>query len=928
MRSMQELKLCGRVAVACWLIAGVASGDDFSWEPSAVSQNWESAVNWAGPLNEIPDGDDDTALVQGINNDDPMLTESRAVGALSIRQGGQVYTGDGINNFKLAVRNTGPHSGTTLIENFLSWLVVENSPLVDDFDTQNLVINSGGTLFINDGAQSRVRNVVDVNAGGLVSGSGLLQINGATPAKNDGIIQAAGGTLTVTRTGAATFDWDGDNENGSLRATNGAMLVMDMPGTGPFNGTMTVDQDAAIEFGFAVDLGVGSVLNFNGGSGTATLQGGTVNLSSTQATINSGTAVFASPTSIGPSSDLVVNDGTSVQFDAPTTFFTPASISHLGTTTWIVNDVVEIGNGAANFDWDGTSGNSTTIVNQGGELRIDVEAVDLGGSPEEFGGTLVINGSIVDVRNGDGQWEMAGNLQFNRLIGTVPVLSGDGVLITGSVDVAGGGASRFNASTTFAAGSSTEVAANTTLRMANPLTVFSGGSFSGEGGIDLDGTVTSVTAPTTVNMPNGTFDVDGSQLGDTVSLNSQLTLNVNALDDFDNNIDDTVSINGAAGRLNVQLTDPNDSYAIRGELNLNGPGGGFNAIQLAGSDVELAGTTNVSGNSTQQARVTFSGTTVIAAAGELNLQGGSANEPNRILDSASFSGPGDLNVLAAGALQIEDGAAVGVDVRNAGRLEPGPGRETINLGGNFLQETSGVLAMEIAAAPGVDQDRVNVDGIASLAGDVEVSFVEGFVPSIGDVFTLVASGTRLGTFDSLMVNTPAALEVNAVLTYSARSAFVQINDVSLFGDFNDDLGLDCADVDALVAEIAGGGMDPQFDLNGDAAVNQLDLQLWLDEAGTFNVGGPYIAGDANLDGTVDVSDFNIWNGNKFTSTGAWCLGDFNADGITDVSDFNVWNANKFSTSLSTVPEPAGMGWGILAAILLALRLRSPGKERC
>ena len=40
----------------------------------------------------------------------------------------------------------------------------------------------------------------------------------------------------------------------------------------------------------------------------------------------------------------------------------------------------------------------------------------------------------------------------------------------------------------------------------------------------------------------------------------------------------------------------------------------------------------------------------------------------------------------------------------------------------------------------------------------------------------------------------------------------------------------------------------------------------------------------------------MWNSNKFTSVAAWCSGDFNADGVVDISDFNVWNGNKFTAS--------------------------------
>ena len=67
-------------------------------------------------------------------------------------------------------------------------------------------------------------------------------------------------------------------------------------------------------------------------------------------------------------------------------------------------------------------------------------------------------------------------------------------------------------------------------------------------------------------------------------------------------------------------------------------------------------------------------------------------------------------------------------------------------------------------------------------------------------------------------------------------------------------------------------------------------------------------GDANLDGSVDASDFNVWNSNRFLPDAGWCSGDFTADGAVDVSDFNIWNSNKFRSSdqapnARAVPEP-------------------------
>ena len=131
-------------------------------------------------------------------------------------------------------------------------------------------------------------------------------------------------------------------------------------------------------------------------------------------------------------------------------------------------------------------------------------------------------------------------------------------------------------------------------------------------------------------------------------------------------------------------------------------------------------------------------------------------------------------------------------------------------------------------------------------------------------------------------------------------------------DLSGDCGID--DLNLLLSEgpIAGGvavtvGTNDQFDLNNDGSIDLADRDIWLADAATENgLGSPYLVGDANLDGVADVSDFNVWNSNKFSGVLAWNQGDFNGDGVADVSDFNSWNANKFlSSDTAAVPEPAG-----------------------
>jgi autotransporter-associated beta strand protein len=92
-----------------------------------------------------------------------------------------------------------------------------------------------------------------------------------------------------------------------------------------------------------------------------------------------------------------------------------------------------------------------------------------------------------------------------------------------------------------------------------------------------------------------------------------------------------------------------------------------------------------------------------------------------------------------------------------------------------------------------------------------------------------------------------------------------------------------------------------------------------------------LAGDANLDRTVNALDFNAVASNFGLSSGAlWRQGDFNYDGIVDTNDFTAMSQNfgqpltdgALAPSLgSVVPEPASVAMLVLGAGLLSTRRR-------
>lgn len=203
---------------------------------------------------------------------------------------------------------------------------------------------------------------------------------------------------------------------------------------------------------------------------------------------------------------------------------------------------------------------------------------------------------------------------------------------------------------------------------------------------------------------------------------------------------------------------------------------------------------------------------------------------------------------------------------------------------------------------------------------------------IGQFGNVAAGGPRIDVLLDVVSN-PASLTDNSSLDWYQSPNSSQFNglDVALGpntptvdADFNDNGTIGCDDVNPLVNAIVNTPANLAFDLTADGTVDADDLTQWLADAGNANLPShnPYRRGDANLDGVVDGSDFNIWNSNKFTSNPAWCSGDFSADGSIDGSDFNIWNSNKFTSSDSSlVPEPVSSSMLLVGVLCLGLARR-------
>ncbi len=249
-----------------------------------------------------------------------------------------------------------------------------------------------------------------------------------------------------------------------------------------------------------------------------------------------------------------------------------------------------------------------------------------------------------------------------------------------------------------------------------------------------------------------------------------------------------------------------------------------------------------------------------------------------------------------------DGVTRGLSINDAGKVLVGPG-SILTVHENVEVATGGIL--EVASTGKLDA----TGGMALADGSqlaVEIRGAEiGLIATMADVSIDAGSSLKFKIDGLAPFEAGTYMLIRSFGEEGIGGAFVSVDG---FGDY--------------VSADAGTERDENGLTYGFGTLSvTLDYDLH--------------PGDANLDTTTDVRDFNVWNTNKFTSGTDWATGDFNGDGTTDVRDFNVWNTSKFTSAGNPsplvegqVPEPMTPTLLVLGMVLFAgyawrLRRRSP-----
>ena len=235
---------------------------------------------------------------------------------------------------------------------------------------------------------------------------------------------------------------------------------------------------------------------------------------------------------------------------------------------------------------------------------------------------------------------------------------------------------------------------------------------------------------------------------------------------------------------------------------------------------------------------------VSSLGGVINTNDGTDNNNFELQGVIYINGDMNTTLTMTGCL-TGSGEVEGTGAFSPSCISPGNSPGIIGFEGDLNLSTDSQTVMELGGLQrGTQYDGINVGGVARLGGSFHIQPWDGFRPERGQSFDFLL-GEHVGEFDSI--------------SHSPEFA----------------------------------GLLFELDYTNAAMVSLSVLDV--------------LPGDANRDGYVDGSDFNVWNANKFRTGTDWSTGDFNGDGVTDGSDFNIWNANKFQGDGIVAPLPSWVG---------------------
>ncbi|HZJ17008.1 MAG TPA: autotransporter-associated beta strand repeat-containing protein, partial [Chthoniobacteraceae bacterium] len=569
----------------------------------------------------------------------------------------------------------------------------------------------------------------------------LLQNPAALGTAAGATIVGAGGELQLADTLAVAAEPLTLNGSGTIGV--GALRLVS--GNASWSGPITVASTSSIGvdsgvlvLGGAIDLG--SALTFTGGgteqidgvlsgsgdllkngagtlyltaantfSGTTTINGGTLIPQSTAAF---GATGAASGTVVTAGGAILLNDATGLNIGAETLALNGSGVAGAGALESIAGD----------NSWSGD-----IVLATNSTVSVDANTLTLSGAISESGGARSLTKSGAGTLILDGNNAYTGATQITA--GVVQLADADRIGDNSAVVVSAGAtldANDFSDTIGSLAGAGT---VNLGATGGNVLWIGNDGSsttFSGTitGAGDLAKTGTGILTLT------GTNDYTG---------NTMINAGVLAIDS------DTRLGNGGGLSFGGGTLQTTAGLTTGRAVTINSGGG---TIDTNGNDVVLSGSISGSVDGITKAgagRLIISGLANIdytalttVRAGSLVISGSISGSDVDVQDGATLGGTGTTDDVTA-----ESGGTVAPGITGAGLLSTG----------NFDLNSGAHLAIELGGTgAGSQYDRVQVTGGLTLAGDLQGSLINGYLPVAGDLFFIIindGSDAVTGTFNGL-----------------------------------------------------------------------------------------------------------------------------------------------------------------------------------
>jgi fibronectin-binding autotransporter adhesin len=645
---------------------------DFNWDGSGAA---DTTINGTGSLtitaDQIDTGNDTFGGTLNLNDG----------GDLSVNVTGTSWTSAGA-----IIKNGAAESAVTGDRVVVTGQVQVNAgtldmPQVETTSTSQIVVN--GVLEMGGGSEF---------GGGSITGTGTLFMEGTS-------VVSANTTINT-----ATFDWDGNGTGTNHTINSGVTFTINSPtfdNDGVMNDPVNLaGSGSTLIVNNAFPWAMVAAINANNaGVGTATI-GGTSRLILTGANADlnvNGNTTISAPLTLDASSfvdidDLMLLDATNAVTYSGGTIdglgtYSPGSTNLVTADSTINPDV---------FDFDGGS----WTVESGAELTFNVVDYDTTAT-NAFDSTITLNNGAIFANTADAEFVMDGTLNMNASGGfSAAEWSGDAIdigndagVLDADINVTGDGnvnsQARFFVPVDFNSDADVNVPAGASLIFNSSVNFdtvngVNNAEFTGSGRITFSNVV-NVNEAATLNMAGSTVDLDGVDgVGDFINIDAPLTINAATLLSFGQVNGgggvNTLDVNNSVGLgvLTVNLDDPNAEWTLNGPGVMNLVNDNVDATLLAGSDVNINGVVNVTGDVRTTARLDIAGTVNINTAGQpLRLAGGAASDHNT-LAGGTITGAGLLGADTARELRGFGTINTAIDFDGTANLRAEDGTLTIN----------------------------------------------------------------------------------------------------------------------------------------------------------------------------------------------------------------------------------------------------------